>query len=663
MDVLTLQPSPSTRGPTPPANTDTAIYQYTLNVTKALSKKLDATRRKQNIEYVFKEGGIVITADAVTFEMLKLATIKYFEQLILPEGEAYIRKVDDKTHTATVQYTIKITRPETNYTINIYTTTSRLLINGPGASHFVSKDIPTIHKIVIDALNQEGIKRFNIDQLNRDLARQLELLLSNTDQNKDDKRQNPLLAEDDTVTCPKCNKKCRTRSAYCTAGRHWIHHKCQKLTEVEILQIENSNPDIDEYYKCKICDKQQANGIRAIQNSIKITAIPENSAKQLLNEELALEKIRPTSPLNELYECIICDGMVTERDGHLCSICSGWCHKKCLIEKDDLYTCIACTANQEYVQIPDETSNDLMLTQTKGQANQENAIQPEQLNTTRQTPVKPIPKPRKIKTKIPLNNGQEDDLKTKLSELRQKEAKLRKQQEQLKLKEKSLNELSSERISLESRCQQLEARNFELEQTVNILKRRIDSNNNASLPSEPKSQNVNEQKDDNDAYRKMKHQIDNRIAEMHTKLSNMVLDEMDKQLDKIKLFEDPVSKVNQNPDPKISPDQETMVQPTIQHESTKSKVTSDRQTIKQQNYIGQPLFHLRGPQQVYPNNSLGRNQHTHTTSLPMVGQQTFRSTNMHPTHRWNSSGLWTPQIAAQQQQPFLNQTSLYQKRM
>ena len=36
----------------------------------------------------------------------------------------------------------------------------------------------------------------------------------------------------------------------------------------------------------------------------------------------------------------------------------------------------------------------------------------------------------------------------------------------------------------------------------------------------------------------------------------------------------------------------------------------------------------------------------------MVGQQTYRSTNMHPTYRWNSSGLWTPQIAAQQQQPF-----------
>jgi hypothetical protein len=47
---------------------------------------LEATQRKQNIEYVFKEGGIVMTGDAVTFELLRLATIQYFEQL---EGQAH----------------------------------------------------------------------------------------------------------------------------------------------------------------------------------------------------------------------------------------------------------------------------------------------------------------------------------------------------------------------------------------------------------------------------------------------------------------------------------------------------------------------------------------------------------------------------------------------
>jgi hypothetical protein len=36
----------------------------------------------------------------------------------------------------------------------------------------------------------------------------------------------------------------------------------------------------------------------------------------------------------------------------------------------------------------------------------------------------------------------------------------------------------------------------------------------------------------------MKRQIDSRVAEMHLKLTNMVLDEMDRQLDKIKPFKD-----------------------------------------------------------------------------------------------------------------------------
>ena len=46
-----------------------------------------------------------MTADTVTFELLKLATINLFEQL---DGQSHIRKVDDKTRTATVQYTIKV---------------------------------------------------------------------------------------------------------------------------------------------------------------------------------------------------------------------------------------------------------------------------------------------------------------------------------------------------------------------------------------------------------------------------------------------------------------------------------------------------------------------------------------------------------------------------
>jgi len=73
-------------------------------------------------------------------------------------------------------------------------------------------------------------------------------------------------------------------------------------------------------------------------------------------------------------------------------------------------------------------------------------------------------------------------MKPKLSELRTREIKVKKVEEQLKVKGKSLLEIRNEKIVLETRCQQLEARNFELEQTVNLLKRRLESDNQLATP-------------------------------------------------------------------------------------------------------------------------------------------------------------------------------------
>jgi hypothetical protein len=51
------------------------------------------------------------------------------------------------------------------YTINIYSTTSRLLINGNGANHFIAKDIPSIQKIVLKGLHEQGVKGLRIEEL------------------------------------------------------------------------------------------------------------------------------------------------------------------------------------------------------------------------------------------------------------------------------------------------------------------------------------------------------------------------------------------------------------------------------------------------------------------------------------------------------------------
>ena len=83
------------------------------------------------------------------------------------------------------------------------------------------------------------------------------------------------------------------------------------------------------------------------------------------------------------------------------------------------------------------------------------------------------------------------------------------------MKEKSLFELDNNRILLESRCQQLEARNFELEQTVKLLKRRIQANDDLTITNDPKSHVPNTQTHELNVYGKMKQQIDSRVAEMH----------------------------------------------------------------------------------------------------------------------------------------------------
>ena len=219
------------------------------------------------------------------------------------------------------------------------------MINGPGANYFLSNDMVAIHRIIIDSLREEGIKKLNIDQLNRDLGQQLEQLLNNVDINKMNKNHETVETGD--TTCPKCNKKCRTRSTYCTDGQHWVHSKCQKLTNQEIQEIENSKSD--DQYQCKLCMEQRGSVNLAIKGPIIAKPTAQDHAQQLLDEELTLTSTRSDSLADDFYECVICDNMVIEPDGQICCICSSLCHNKCLTELDEIYTCVACIANNESI--------------------------------------------------------------------------------------------------------------------------------------------------------------------------------------------------------------------------------------------------------------------------------------------------------------------------
>jgi hypothetical protein len=80
---------------------------YTLKIDKALKKQLDATKRQQNVLHEYTRGGLVITADAATFELFKIAANIYYENLPESLGKAHITQSTDSTQRHNVQTTIR----------------------------------------------------------------------------------------------------------------------------------------------------------------------------------------------------------------------------------------------------------------------------------------------------------------------------------------------------------------------------------------------------------------------------------------------------------------------------------------------------------------------------------------------------------------------------
>ena len=73
------------------------------------------------------------------------------------------------------------------------------------------------------------------------------------------------------LECIKCKNNSRTRSAYCTTGKHWVHNKCQKMTFQEIVEKELEDEN-DDNCTCKLCNEHkaiegEANNTQTVQTS------------------------------------------------------------------------------------------------------------------------------------------------------------------------------------------------------------------------------------------------------------------------------------------------------------------------------------------------------------------------------------------------------------
>ena len=136
------------------------------------------------------------------------------------------------------------------YTLNVYTTTSRFLLNGKDRMMFLENDMPKIHSIVEYLCESNNI---DLQTYNRLLADKLSQFLTKQypDQSSSSlkaitERSSP---GKESKLCPGCGKNCLTKSVLCTVGnpKHWVHYRCDRLAIEEIEKLESSEDSVHDY--------------------------------------------------------------------------------------------------------------------------------------------------------------------------------------------------------------------------------------------------------------------------------------------------------------------------------------------------------------------------------------------------------------------------------
>ena len=83
--------------------------------------------------------------------------------------------------------------------------------------------MPLIHGIISNC--NAGI---SLDELNQQLADQLEDLLNRGQNSSQTELQNPTGPETQNISYSNATQNAEL-AVYCTTGKHWIHYRCQNL--------------------------------------------------------------------------------------------------------------------------------------------------------------------------------------------------------------------------------------------------------------------------------------------------------------------------------------------------------------------------------------------------------------------------------------------------
>jgi hypothetical protein len=239
---------------------------YHLNKPKAFRQKLSDTNRPAGvIDITPTGGGVLLTTEPVTFELMRVICGQYYANYPHKGLSASRSEATDASGENVVQetYFIKPMSAATShsYTLNFYLTKSSMLLNGKTPHLFLETDFK---QHILPALNDKMPSAASLDDILDRLATCIEQSLSagivggerihdSHSNNRTRKNKSVIRAganlEDN---CRKCNRRCASKSVYCNQGHHWIHYVCDKLSAQQILECE-SDTEPESHHCCRLC--------------------------------------------------------------------------------------------------------------------------------------------------------------------------------------------------------------------------------------------------------------------------------------------------------------------------------------------------------------------------------------------------------------------------
>ena len=558
---------------------NTKEVDYALNKTKAASKKIQASLRTSDVEVDMKHGTLVFTLSAAAYEVFRDAIFKYFSCSTERSFTCHDKKSKPQNgETHIVEHSLSVSNKNVKgqlYRINlIFNTTSRADVNGRHMSEFIDTDLNKILEKVCTNVDLHKLNKTIHDTcaeyLEKEMSTKAKVKVEVGESSETVRSGFKMITsggceDNECIDCKVCKKRCMHKAVQCDRCLMWLHYACLNLSKLEIEKYEKDDSSV---YVCQECLHKRKTGSNVTQtissiekdSNVVTVSVSEGTVaretktlckdveivstqsacirkekvvdKDTSHKILELVPIQRASDMNRgtsvadeilsderVTHCIVCSIEVERNEGDTCDTCMNICHLNCLTIKSDnerLSICITCQGVETQAKLANGGKDDNIA--RTDLVSGENSKPPKKSSEKQQ---------RKGEITTTAISDGVTDVTVKMKDLRTKETKLRKWEEELKLKEKALQEKDKGQTHTDSYIAKIEARNQELEHTVRILRRRI------CMMEESQEQHSEPGLNSGVAQHpsKEKRNSVHLLEKLHDKVTNFILDSMDRQLD------------------------------------------------------------------------------------------------------------------------------------